>query len=101
MKLRNNDAKAYANLFVEDGRFEINGEVHVGRTVLQKRVEDSDPNVARMHIMSTSQITVIDDHTATGIQYVTVYAKTLEAPVEEGYRIPLDGFAVMGKYFDK
>jgi hypothetical protein len=69
--------------------------------VLQKRVEDSDPNVARMHIMSTSQITVIDDHKATGIQYVTVYAKTLEAPVEEGYRIPLDGFAVMGKYFDK
>lgn len=95
------NAQAYADLFAEDGKFFYRGKVYAGREVLQQRIKDVNPLSTTMHVMATSLITLVDEKNATGIHYATIYSKTLDKPVESGKTIPVQGFAVMGKYLDK
>ena len=54
-----------------------------------------------MHVMSTSKIDVVDENTATGIQYVTVYSGTPDESQGADQIIPITGFRLIGKYYDK
>lgn len=97
----NHDAVAYANVFSPNGTLIINGSPYTGRDVLQSRVEAVDPNTLGMHVMSTSQISVIDESHATGIHYATVYGARYPEGHEEGNTVAVPNFSVMGKYHDK
>lgn len=97
----NLDAQEYANTFAEDGALVIGGNAVQGRDVIAARVEAANPNSIGMHIMSTSQITVIDAENATGIHYATVYGATADDSHEAGSVIAVPGFVAQGKYFDK
>lgn len=95
------DAKGHANLFTEQAKLIMNGAVTQGREAVQKRIEGLNHNGRSLHMMTSSQITIIDKNTATGIQYVAVYTNTPEQPVKEEESIAVKGPSRMGKYFDK
>ncbi len=97
----NLDAVAYANTFTENGTLIIGGEPYTGRDVLQARVEDANQDSVGMHMMSTSDITVIDENNATGVHYATVYGAIPGEDHPEGGPIELAGFLAQGKYIDK
>lgn len=97
----NIDAVAYANTFTEGGTLIINGQPNTGRAVLQARVESANQESIAMHMMATSQITVIDENNATGIHYATVYGAVPGDDHAEGDPIDVAGFSTQGKYFDK
>ncbi|MCZ0952277.1 MAG: nuclear transport factor 2 family protein [Rhodospirillaceae bacterium] len=97
----NLDAVAYANTFTENGTLIIGGQPHSGRDVLQARVEGANQESIGMHIMSTSDITVIDENNATGIHYATVYGAIPGEDHPEGDAIDVAGFVAQGKYFDR
>jgi len=97
----NLNAVAYANTFTENGTLIIGGQPYTGRDVLQARVEGANQESIGMHMMSTSDITVIDENNATGIHYATVYGAIPGDDHPEGDPIELAGFASQGKYFDK
>lgn len=96
----NIDAVAYANTFTANGSLIINGQPYTGREVIQARVESADQNAIGMHIMSTSQITVIDESNATGIHYATVYGATPDDSYEQGSTIEIAVPVTQGKYYD-
>ena len=95
------DAKGHANLFTEQAKLIMNGAVTQGREAIQKRIEGLNHNGRSLHMMASSQITIIDKNTATGIQYVVVYTNTPEQLVKEEESIAVKGPSRMGKYFDK
>jgi hypothetical protein len=95
------DAKGHANLFTEQAKLIMNGAVTQGPEAIQKRIEGLNHNGRSLHMMTSSQITIIDKNTATGIQYVAVYTNTPEQPVKEEESIAVKGPSRMGKYFDK
>ena len=97
----NIDAVAYANTFTENGTLIINGQPHTGRAVLQARVEGANQESIGMHMMSTSQITVIDENNATGIHYATVYGAIPGEDHPEGDPLEVAGFSSQGKYVDR
>ncbi len=97
----NLDAQGYANVFTENGTLIINGSPNTGRDVIAARVEAANQSSIGMHIMSTSQITIIDESNATGIHYATVYGATADDSHNEGDVIGVAGFVTQGKYFDK
>lgn len=101
MSRDNLDAVGYASVFAENGTLIIGGQPFTGRDVLQARVEAANQESVGMHIMSTSQISIIDDHNATGIHYATVYSAIPDDSYEAGDTLPVAGFVTQGKYFDK
>jgi hypothetical protein len=72
----NLDADGYANTLAEDGRIFLGGDWITGRDSLREYVEGWNRDGVGMHIMSTSKIDVVDENTATGVQYFTVYSGT-------------------------
>lgn len=95
------NAEGYANTFAPNGRIWLRGEWFEGRDAIRKRIEIANPNVVTMHVVTTGQIKFTGRDTATGIQYVTVYTKMLDDPPDDNEVIPVDGFVVLGKYYDK
>lgn len=95
------DAEGYASLFGEDGVFLFRGEAYSGKEVLEQRIRNTDPNTTLMHVMTSSLIEVIDENTATGVQYVSIYQKTSDQPRKPGQVLEVEGFDVTGKYHDK
>jgi hypothetical protein len=74
------DARNYANLFAEDGRLTVRGRLTQGREAIYERISGYDSSHVSMHIMTSSQINIIDDS---------------DRP------IPVKGFTVLGQYHDK
>lgn len=101
MSRDNLDAVAYSNTFTENGTLIIGGQPYSGRDVLQARVEGANQESIGMHMMSTSEITVIDENNATGIHYATVYGAIPGEGHPEGDPIEVAGFATQGKYSDR
>jgi len=97
----NLDPLGFPNTFAEDGVLVLRGKTYKGREALRKRIQASDPNIVSMHMMSAGQISVLDENTATGVQYVTVYSATKEASGQANGSLTTAGFAVIGKYHDK
>lgn len=97
----NLDAVAYANTFTENGTLILGGQPYTGRDVLQARVEGANQASIGMHMMSTSDITVIDENNATGIHYATVYGAIPGEDHPESDPVEVSGFVSQGKYFDK
>lgn len=95
------DAKAHAALFTEHARLIMNGAITEGSAAIQKRVEGLNHDGRSLHMMTSSQITIIDKDHATGIQYIAVYTHTPDKPVKEDESIAVKGPSRMGKYFDK
>ncbi len=95
------DAKGHAGLFTEHAKLIMNGAVTEGAAAIQKRVEGLNHDGRSLHMMTSSQITIIDKNTATGIQYVAVYTVTPDKPVKDEESIAVKGPSRMGKYFDK
>lgn len=94
----NLDAKNYANLFTEDGVLIVRGNEYQGREILYQRMLDADTSRVSMHVMSSSQITIIDRNNATGVHYAAVYTGS---PTDNpGQPIPVRGFAILGQYRD-
>ena len=101
MSRDNLDAVAFANTFTENGTLIIGGQPYSGRDVLQARVEGANQDSIGMHMMSTSEIMVIDENNATGIHYATVYGAIPGEDHPEGDPIEVAGFATQGKYSDR
>jgi uncharacterized protein (TIGR02246 family) len=101
MSRDNLDAVGYANVFAESGSLIINGQAYTGRDVIQARVEAVNPNRNSMHVMSTSQIQILDENNATGIHYATIYDPAPDESQNQGGMIAVAGFSAQGKYFDK
>lgn len=97
----NLDAVAYANTFTENGTLILGGQPYTGRDVLQARVEGANQASIGMHLMSTSDITVIDENNATGIHYATVYGAIPGEDHAESDAVEVAGFVSQGKYFDQ
>ncbi len=97
----NLDAVSYSNTFAEDGAIVLFGETYKGREVLKKRIEASDPNVVTIHMMGPGQINVVDNNTATGVQYVVVYRGIKGESHKEGSPLPITNLMVVGKYHDR
>lgn len=95
------DPEGYASIFTEDGEFYYRGDVYKGHDALAERMEAINPASNTMHVISTRQITFIDDTSATGVSYATIYSKTTDEPVDPGEAVNLSNFAVMVKYVDK
>ena len=87
------DADAYAALFTEDAELSILGETFKGREAITQRLTASTGSTA--HLMSTVRINKVDDDTATGVSYVTVYT----APPGPGPHT-VSGYAAIGEYHD-
>jgi hypothetical protein len=95
------DSKGYASLFTENGKLTLYGTTVEGRTAIQKRVDDADHKGRYIHVMTTSQITIVDNNNATGIQYASVYSITPTVAFKEEETVPLKGPRMIGRYFDK
>lgn len=93
------DAKGYSSLFAEDGCLTVRGNKLCGREALFERLANADASSVSMHIMTTSQVTVIDHHNAQGVHYAAVYTGT-RTENKEG-AIPVSGFSVLGQYHDR
>ncbi len=93
------DAKGYSSLFAEDGCLTVRGNKLCGREALYERLANADPSGVSMHVMTTSQITVIDPNNAEGVHYAAVYTGT-RTENQEG-AIPVSGFSVLGQYHDR
>ena len=87
------DANAYAALFTEDAELSILGETFKGREAIAQRLTAAQGST--VHLMSTVRITKVDDDTATGVSYVTVYT----APPGSGPHT-VSGYAAIGEYHD-
>ncbi len=87
------DANAYAALFTEDAELSILGETFKGRDAISQRLTASSGST--VHLMSTIRITKVDEDTATGRSYVTVYT----APPGAGPHT-VSGYAAIGEYHD-
>ena len=87
------DAKAYAALFTEDAELSILGETFKGREAITQRLTASSGST--VHLMSTIRINKVDENTATGVSYVTVYT----APPGPGPHT-VSGYAAIGEYHD-
>jgi uncharacterized protein (TIGR02246 family) len=96
------DAEAYANVFTEDGEYDVTGTVYQGRDAIRKIVTDLEATRARneaagvesaalYHVISNSSIELISESEARH----TSYAQTVRA-AEGGQFIV--GF--MGRYED-
>ena len=95
----NNDAAGYAATFAEDGTLDLYGTAY-SRDALRERVEASDPSGVSMHLMSTGQINIVDETSATGVHYFTLYTGSRGDEQEEGSAVNVSSFTVMGKYHD-
>ena len=87
------DADAYAALFTEDAELSILGETFKGRDAIAQRLTAASGST--VHLMSTVRITKVDDDSATGVSYVTVYT----APPGPGPHT-VSGYAAIGEYHD-
>lgn len=92
------DAKNYSSLFAVDGCLTVRGNELCGREALYQRLANADGSRVSMHVMSSSQITIIDRDNATGVHYAAVYGGA-RTENQEG-PIPVSGFAVLGQYHD-
>jgi len=97
----NLDADGYAGVFAENGTLLLFGESYTGREAIRSLSENWNTDSVGMHIMSTSLITLLDERSATGINYATVYGETPDSSHQEGDLIPVTNFVVQGRYFDK
>jgi uncharacterized protein (TIGR02246 family) len=93
------DARNYANLFAEDGRLTVRGRLTQGREAIYERISGYDSSHVSMHIMTSSQINIIDRDHATGVHYAAVYSAA--ATDDSDRPIPVKGFTVLGQYHDK
>ena len=87
------DANAYAALFTEDAELSILGEMFKGRAAIAQRLTGTSGST--VHLISTIRITKVDDDTASGVSYVTVYT----APAGTGPHT-VGGYAAIGEYHD-
>ena len=97
----NDDAEGHAGTFAEDGVLVLYGNEYKGREVIAERVRSAGTTGLRMHVLSTSNIEVIDSHNARGVHYVTVYSTTKPENYDPNERTPVANFRTMGKYHDK
>jgi len=88
------NAKEFADLFTEDASLTVVNQTWVGRTDIQKRIEDLKTGSTIRHEMSTIRIVPIDADHATGVSYATIYS----APAGE---TAVKGFNLMGEYHDE
>lgn len=87
------DVDAYAALFTEDAELSILGETFKGREAIARRLTTASGST--VHLMSTVRITAVNDDTATGVSYVTIYT----APPGPGPHT-VSGYAAIGEYHD-
>ena len=92
------DADAYVDVFTEDARLVIQGQTFNGRDAIRQRTAEWSETLVARHLMTTIQITPVDNSTATGIAYTLIMA----ADVDRGTTgpIPVESFRVMGEYHD-
>jgi hypothetical protein len=92
------DADNVAALFTEDARMLARGHWNVGHQELRDHVNNDDMSTVSLHLITTIKIMPQDENTATGITYAAV---AHEAKGEdESAPVPLEAFAVIGKYHD-
>lgn len=84
------DADAYANTFTEDGELHILGEVIKGRKAIAERINRIKGTTYDRHLISTIEVTPIDEVNATGTVYATVY----EAPGDSTNTLPKTSYII-------
>ena len=90
------DAAPYADLFAEDAVLTVLGVDYEGRAAIKARMLDASDKPPSRHHMTTIKITPVDDSTATGVSYVTVYS----APASAERPAAVNAFTTMGEYHD-
>ncbi len=74
------DSTAHAQLFTSNGSVVISSKgKHTGHEAIAKRIDGITRNRTTMHIMSSSQIDVIDSTHATGSHYAIVGLQTINS----------------------
>ena len=88
----------FADLFVEDCLFDVAGQSVSSREEMRAAVQRRPANRIWRHVTTNVLINVVDEDSATGVGYFTVY----RAWVDEGtHAIPTLRPAVVGHYRDK
>lgn len=94
-----NDADRFAALFADDGVLATSGRT-VGRADIRRRIARRNPELRSRHVISTVLIDVHDEHTASGVSYLTLY-RHLGAESGDPEPIELVGPAAVGEYRDR
>ncbi len=92
------DADGYVDVFTEDAQLLIQGQTLNGRDAIRQRTAEWPAAEIARHLLTTIQITPVDDNTATGVTYALILA----ADAEQGATGPVsvESFRVMGEYHD-
>ena len=84
------DAEGYARTFTEDGELIGHDTVIKGHKALAARIDGERGQTFDMHVMGTVEIVPVDDTTATGIVYTTVY----QVEGEAAKKLPVTDFNI-------
>ncbi len=93
------DADGYAATFAQDGELILPSGSFKGREQLRQRMAENRGKSVSRHMMSTTQIKVIDSENAVGISYAVIF---IEPAPEAGSAgpVPTRGPAAIGEYRD-
>jgi uncharacterized protein (TIGR02246 family) len=91
------DAAAYARIFADDAVFEMQGETYRGREAILERLTGTEANYFARLLVTTVAITPLDERSARGLTYFTMY----QAPKGAEDELPITTFKTfMGEYHD-
>ncbi len=91
------DAAAYARIFADDAVFEMQGETYRGREAILTRLTGTEANYFARLLVTTVAITPLDERSARGLIYFTMY----QAPKGAEDELPITAFRTfMGEYHD-
>ena len=91
------DVNSYISLFTEDAEFIITGESFKGTEKIKQRIFDDRGKTFGRLLLTTIDITPVDEITATGITYFTMFLTTSSRTDS----MPIESYNLfMGEYHD-
>lgn len=98
------EAQRIADLFTEDGVWTAPGIVTMrGQQELRKGLGERQARTTRVarHVCTNLLLTVIDENTAEGVVYLTLYRHDRKEGEDEGELAPLEAPLMLGEYRDR
>ncbi|MEM7277174.1 MAG: nuclear transport factor 2 family protein [Pseudomonadota bacterium] len=93
------DAEGYAATFAQDGELILPSGSFKGRDQLRQRLTENRGKSVSRHMMSTTQIKVVDTENAVGISYAVIYIEPAPDKGSTG-AVATQGPAAIGEYRD-
>ena len=95
------DFEEFSNLFIENGVLSV-GPLHLdSRAKILEAMSQRPPGMMSRHVTSNIAIDVIDEETAVGMAYFSLYRTMVNDENGEDSPAPLPPVAIVGHYRDK